>query len=78
MNSASFRLGSAHYGGAIYARDMDDFTMTTYDTWFVNNRANINGGAIYLDDLDKYNVVFNRTFMQYNRGRKWGDNIYAR
>jgi hypothetical protein len=78
MNKTSFRLGAAHYGGAIYATDMDDFTMTTYDSTFGINQANINGGAIYLDDLDKYNVLVDGTVMINNRGRKWGDNIYAR
>lgn len=58
----SLRLGSAQYGGAIYAADMDDFVMSTNSMWFVNNRANINGGALYVDDLDRYNISINGTF----------------
>jgi predicted outer membrane repeat protein len=63
MDGTTFSLGAAHYGGAIYASDMDDFTMTTYDTRFANNQAKVNGGAIYLGGLDKYNVLVNKTYM---------------
>ena len=63
VNGTTFGLGAAHYGGAIYATDMDDFNMTTYDTRFGNNRADVNGGAIYLDGLDKYNILIDKTYM---------------
>lgn len=61
MNGTSFGLGAAQYGGAIYAADMDDFTMTAYGTRFGNNRAQVNGGAIYLDGLDKYSILIDKT-----------------